>query len=180
MQKFKKILAIGSSLLLVAGFVSLGAGPASADPPVDNTNGTSYWEAVYPGSDCYKDNGSYGAVTDSGMTVTLTGSYDWVALIVKGGAVDNGDGPGNKVYNNPSSGTPYSPPLNTGGQQAAVSHWIVCVGTPPLTEITPVEPGVSSNDVCGIANDTLTVQTSMVGVVYTVTWNGDHTVATVT
>ncbi|MEO6942826.1 MAG: hypothetical protein ABI238_06265, partial [Terrimesophilobacter sp.] len=176
----KKLLAIGSALLLVAGFVSIGAGPANAEN-ADNTNNTSYWENVYPGSTCYKDDAKYGAVSSDGMTVTLSGSYDWTALIVKGGAVDYGQGPGNKVYGSPVSGTPYSPPLNAGNQQAAVSHWIVCVGNPPpLIKVTPVKPEVTSHDVCGVANDSLTVDSSMTGVVYTVSWNGDHSVATVT
>ena len=52
--------------------------------------------------------------------------------------------------------------------------------TPCLTTITPVKPNVTANDKCGTAFDTLTVDSSMVGVVYTVTWNDAHTVATVT
>ncbi len=47
-------------------------------------------------------------------------------------------------------------------------------------EITPVQPKTTSTDVCGTANDTLTVDSSMVGVTYTVTWNQAHTKATVT
>ena len=169
-MKFKKLLAIGSALLLVAGFVSLGAGSSSATAPVDNTNEITYWETQYPsGTTCFKDTDAapYGAVTDSGMTVTLAGSYDWVALIVKGGAVDYGDGPGNKVYSSPSSGTPYSPPLNNGGQQAAVSHWIVCINTtpPPVTTV----PGVTFTDVCGVANDGFTSVVDTASIDYTIT-----------
>lgn len=51
---------------------------------------------------------------------------------------------------------------------------------PCLTLVTPVTPKVSATDMCGIANDTLTVDSTQDFITYTVTWNSDHSEATVT
>lgn len=50
---------------------------------------------------------------------------------------------------------------------------------PCLIEVTPVKPGVTATDVCGTANDTLTVDTTQDHVAYTVTWNANRSAATV-
>lgn len=49
-----------------------------------------------------------------------------------------------------------------------------------LTNVTPVTPKVSATDVCGTANDTLTVDSTQAHVSYAVSWNADKSVATVT
>ena len=131
-MKSKKLLALGSALLLVAGFVSLGALPANAGNE-NNQNEIVYWQNLYGAATttCAKD--QFGSITtdSSGHSgVTLTGAHTWLSLIVNSGSVDYGQGPGNKVYPNPVAGTHYLPPLNNGGQQGAVSHWIVCWTTP--------------------------------------------------
>jgi hypothetical protein len=122
-----KFLAIASTLLMVAGLVSLGAGPASAGND-GNTNGIGYWADTY-GTTCIKYEAgvasTYGAVTDED-NVTLNSSATWQYLIVKGAAVDSGDGMGNAIYTLPKAGTPYPAPLTKSGQQAGVSHWILC------------------------------------------------------
>lgn len=51
---------------------------------------------------------------------------------------------------------------------------------PCLTKISPVKPKVSKIDVCMSAHDSLTVDSTQDHVKYTVTWNGDHSKATVT
>ncbi|HNP14891.1 MAG TPA: hypothetical protein PKI99_00310 [Terrimesophilobacter sp.] len=51
---------------------------------------------------------------------------------------------------------------------------------PCLTQVIPTEPDTTAHDVCGTANDTLTVDSTSKLVDYTVTWNKDHTEATVT
>lgn len=127
------------------------AGPAPVDtlpedennnsPPVENgqpdpTNSEEYWEQLL-GQECYKfeagESSPYGALTDDGNGVILNeNNYPLVTLIVKGGSVDNGDGPGNVVYYGAEAGVVYDAPLNNGGQQAGVSHWIVCF-SPPST-----------------------------------------------
>jgi len=177
-MKSKKLLAIGSALLLVTGFVSLTALPANAGSET-NQNETTYWENQYPGSTCYKDDGAYGSVTGEGSNfVTLTGDHDWVALIVNSGNVDTGNGPGNALYLNPSSGTPYASPLNNGGNQGAVSHWIVCIDTtpPPVTTV----PAATFTDLCGIANDAIVGGVDTASIDYTITDNRVDGVGTVT
>lgn len=121
-------------------------GPALEVAPqtTDNTNSPAYWEDLYGDhqASCYKyeADSQYGSVTNGGKAVTLS-TFDqswagdhWEVLIVKGGSVDNGDGPGNVVYEHPSAGVAYFAPLNAGERQSDVSHWIVCGGTTPAPE----------------------------------------------
>lgn len=137
-----KFLAIGSTLLLVAGLFTLGTSAASAGSS-GNPNSAEYWQNLYPNAvACYKyssDGGAHGTVTNGGKAVTLNTFQQswpgdrWEVLIVNGGAEDVGYGNGNKVYELPVAGTAYYPPLNGGGQQPNVSHWIVCKGQTPST-----------------------------------------------
>lgn len=95
----------------------------------DNTNNTPYWENQYPGTTCYKD--MYGTV--GANTVTLGAAPAgtvWAVLIVKSGSV----GDGNAIYVNPVVGTAYITPLNGGGNNGAVSHYIVCSKPAPVLE----------------------------------------------
>jgi hypothetical protein len=175
-----KFLAIASTLLMVAGLFSLGAGPATAGNE-GNTNEITDWMNYFPGTTCYKDDAKYGSVADNDMSVTLSGASAWRALIVKSGNVAGDFGNGNKVYENPISGTAYLPPLNNAGIQGEVSHWIVCVRqgtTPPATVAPPLKLDVTVTDLCAVDRDLLTVNTSTEGVKYTVSWN--QRVATVT
>lgn len=99
------------------------------------TNEPSYWEDYGPHDDavCYSHSGnsSHGSVTGGGKTVTLNAygadwpGDHWELLVVKGGSVSN------NVIVHPSAGVAYASPLNDGGQQSNVSHWIVCKGTTP-------------------------------------------------
>ena len=107
----KKLLAAGSALLLVAGLISLGAGPANADnlvgavgelqPWSEATNHADYWKDAGPhdGAQCFSfdanDEGvssnEYGSSVDK--TVTLNAfNQEWPGdhfelLVVKGGSV---------------------------------------------------------------------------------------------
>lgn len=105
-------------------------------PWSSDTNKTSYWENKYKQYDaaCYKHEGernSHGTITDGGKTVTLSAFQSswpgdgWVALIVKGGSESN------NVILKPIAGVAYASPLNNGGKQSDVSHWIVCKGAFP-------------------------------------------------
>ncbi|MBB5633192.1 hypothetical protein BKA04_001415 [Cryobacterium mesophilum] len=173
-MKSKKLLAIGSAMLLVAGFVSLGASPANADND-SNSNEVTYWQNQYPGSTCYKfnldDSSPYGAVTNDQKAVTLSGSSTWVALIVNGGS-------GDTVIAPPESGVAYYPPLNNGGQPPTISHWIVCINTtpPPVTTV----PAATFTDVCGIANDSYSAPADTASIDYSTTDNRVNGVGTVT
>ncbi|GAB3040109.1 hypothetical protein GCM10027052_21070 [Parafrigoribacterium mesophilum] len=123
-----KLLAIASTLLMVVGLVSLGAGPANAGIE-DNTNGVTYWQTLYNTS-CIKydvsDNSNYGAVTNDQKAVTLNTSATWQYLIVNAGSNDH-------VVTAPEANTPYYPPLNQGNQKPIISHWIICGMTPTPT-----------------------------------------------
>lgn len=108
------------SSLLFAGAVILLPSTVSAT----ESNQASYWETET--TTCVKYEGSQ----DGTGSVTLTESV--ALLIVKGGSVDTGNGPGNAVYVNPGPGS-YSTPVNNGGNIPTVSHWIVCTTIPPVT-----------------------------------------------
>jgi len=137
-------------------------GPVVTPNLVDNTNEASYWNDKFPHpAVCYKHNPgestAHGAITNGGTAVTLNtfnpawpGDH-WEALIVKGGSVDSGWGPGNAVYIHPSAGTPYFAPLNAGGQQSSVSHWIVCKGTTPETTEEASATVVVTAATCSVA-----------------------------
>ena len=60
-----------------------------------------------------------------------------ILKIVKGGNVSN------NVITHPQAGVAYASPVNAGGKQASVSHWIVCKGTTP-TPPPVVTPHVSA------------------------------------
>lgn len=49
-----------------------------------------------------------------------------------------------------------------------------------LIKVTPVTPKVTATDVCGTANDTLTIDSTQAHVAYAISWNADKTEATVT
>lgn len=141
------IVAMGIGVLFVAGATAAGATDVPSEQ--DKTNGVTYWEDLYgPGVTCYKDDATLGYV--DGYDVILNDA-GWTVLIVKGGSVDYGDGPGNMVYEEPGANTTgYIPPDNGGDQQAGVSHWIVCGPTPTDDEDDdsdePDEPGTV--DIC--------------------------------
>lgn len=121
----RKLVATLSVALVALLFTS----PTALATDSDNTNNVTYWQNYYGGGTvCYKDDSSKGTV--NGKTVTLKDG-GWTHLIVKGGSVDTGAGPGNVTYDNPKAGTAYAAPNNSGGQPADVSHWIVC-GPPPF------------------------------------------------
>ena len=169
-MKSKTLVAIGSALLLVAGVFTMGAGTASAT----DSNHVDYWQALYPNAvSCYKydgNGGAYGTVTNGGDAVTLNPFQQawpgnrWEVLIVKGGSVDTGNGPGNAVYPLPIAGTPYFAPLNHGGQQAGVSHWIVCTGQ------TSQQPKVATAAISFIAPTCDKDQKLVLGSVTNATW----------
>ena len=139
----ERMLIILAVVALFASLVTIYMPtPAQADSHTPNQAG--YWEDLYPeASECIK----YGATgsnqhgSSDGTAVTLNSGFEFVVLIVKGGSVDHGYGPGNAVYENPVAGTAYSAPANAGGQSAEVSHWIICVGEE--------EPDEASVDVGG-------------------------------
>lgn len=153
-KKRFKILA-GAALafsLIVAPVVANGAAaadmvgvvgtPQAATPEANNE---TYWEALYADhkADCYKVDGPYssshGTISDDKKTITLVpfnqawpGDH-WEALIIKAGDT-------NLVTRHPQAGVAYASPINAGGKQADVSHWIVCKGTTPAEEPDVVTP----------------------------------------
>ncbi|MCP2638052.1 hypothetical protein K0817_015975 [Microbacterium sp. HD4P20] len=109
------------------------------------TNKESYWEERYKefNAVCYShasDGGAHGGLSDGKKTVTLKPFQqgwpgdEWVVLVVKGGNEKI------NVIERPTAGVAYASPLNGGGQQADVSHWIVCKGDAP--EEDPTEPTI--------------------------------------
>lgn len=157
-MKTKSFVAIGSALLLIAGMFTLGAGAANAT----ESNQVGYWQALYPNAvSCYKydnDGGVHGIVTNGGDAVTLNPFQQswpgdrWEVLIVNGGSVDTGNGPGNAVYPLPTAGTPYFAPQNAGDQQAGVSHWIVCKGETPVQNDATASAPTTTDPTCDAAS----------------------------
>jgi len=109
------------------------------------TNNPSYWEDYGPHDDamCYKHEANDQGISSSdhgssdGKTVTLNTFQDswpgdhWELLIIKGGSEFN------NVIVHPEAGVAYASPNNAAGNQANVSHWIVCKGTTPPVVVTP-------------------------------------------
>ncbi|TAL14519.1 hypothetical protein EPN95_02910 [Patescibacteria group bacterium] len=127
----KRVLAGVVALVFTTGGIGLAAGAPAFASNIGNSNETPYWEAQYPGTDCFKDTG--GSIVGKDVVLTVT---DAVVLVVNGGSND-------QVYPNPVAGqTGYEAPLNNGGQIPDVSHWIYCspVTPPPPTHVTPVAP----------------------------------------
>ncbi|MFB7884687.1 hypothetical protein [Microbacterium sp. NPDC056057] len=159
--------ALVAAALVVAPLVTAGATAAEPvlkgevgvlQPWSSDTNKTSYWEKLYAAHKavCYKSEGntSHGKITDGGKTVTLK-PFDqswpgdhWELLVVKGGSVYN------NVIEHPQAGVAYASPVNDGGKQSDVSHWIVCKGTTPETPPKTVVPALdwdpATCDVAGV------------------------------
>ena len=139
------VVAVLSMLVLALG------GSAPAEAASDNPNDPAYWLALYPNAiACYKHTPgvatAHGRITTDGTQVRLAEFQPdwlgnrWEVLVVKGGSVDIGFGPGNAVYELPLSGVGYGAPANAGGNAPAVSHWIVCKGAGPDTSTTTAPP----------------------------------------
>ena len=130
----------------VAEIVAVPIGVFGATEPQisgpDGTNHEEFWEdrsgeGVHPDAICYKStsNTAHGSITDDGKTVTLNpygadwpgDHYEW--LVVKAG------NEWLNVIHHPSAGVAYGSPNNAAGNQANVSHWIVCKGITPDIEI---------------------------------------------
>ncbi|MDQ7878277.1 hypothetical protein Q9R08_09865 [Microbacterium sp. QXD-8] len=148
--------ALVAAALVVAPLVTAGASAedASAVWPADtvgvkgelvpwneDTNHTDYWKQKYPDAvSCYSSDGDtdHGRITGGGKTVTLNeyspswpGDH-WEVLVIKAGNLWN------SVIENPDAGVAYASPPNNSGQQASVSHWIVCKGKTTVPElVTP-------------------------------------------
>lgn len=130
----------------VAEIVAVPVGVFGAIEPQisgpDGTNHEEFWEdrsgeGVHPDAICYKSGGNtaHGSITDDGKSVTLNpygadwpgDHYEW--LVVKAG------NEWLNVIHHPSAGVAYGSPNNAAGNQANVSHWIVCKGITPDIEI---------------------------------------------
>jgi len=148
MRKLKAVAVLAVIAMLATVMLAVGA---SASDKI-NYNDPEYWETQteHP-STCYKHEGSSVHGVDNGDGSVTLNPYgdDWPGdhyelLIVKSGSVDNGFGPGNAKYDHPSAGVAYFGPLNAGGEQGAVSHWIVCKGETPSDTTTTSTPTTTS------------------------------------
>ncbi|QIG38592.1 hypothetical protein G5T42_03070 [Microbacterium sp. 4R-513] len=181
--------AVLAAALVVAPLVTGSASAAKDDSPAElkgtvgtlvewtpDSNHPEYWEALYAAHNatCYSSEGdtSHGSITDDGKTVTLN-AFDqswpgdhWELLVVKGGS------DWNNVIVHPVAGVAYASPENNGGQQSAVSHWIVCKGTTPEVQPTVVIPELDLTLPTCKAAGTLTLSEN---VTWTPTSNSDGT-----
>ena len=167
-----------------AGQVGVVGTPEDATP---QANSPKYWETRYAAhkAECYSAEGStsHGTVSADGKTVTLVpfnqswpGDH-WEVLVVKAGNT-------NYVTEHPQAGVAYASPINNGGQQAAVSHWIVCKGTTPETAPTKVTPTlewtVPSCTAAGVLTKSSNVEwASKLNADGTTTWTAKPLVGTV-
>ncbi|GAA3728877.1 hypothetical protein GCM10022239_02020 [Leifsonia bigeumensis] len=125
-MKSKKLLALGSALLLVAGFVSLGALPANADA---GTNDPANWVTL-TGETCFK----YEPVATPYVLPAPDEGRTYSKVIIKSGS----SGQGGVVDEN----TVYTTGLNTGASFTHasgknISHVILCtVPTPTPQDAT--------------------------------------------
>ncbi|WP_341994213.1 hypothetical protein MRBLWH7_002098 [Microbacterium sp. LWH7-1.2] len=169
--------ALVAVALVVAPLVTAGASAAepSASWPADtvgvkgelkawtsDTNHTDYWKQQYPDAiACYSSEAStdHGRITDGGKTVTLNeyspswpGDH-WEVLVIKAG------NDWNSVIENPQAGVAYASPPNSAGNQANVSHWIVCKGKTPEQPKDKVTVDKESTTDC-VKNVVVTVTTT--------------------
>jgi len=144
------VASFAAVALGLSGLVALATGAAAGN--ADNTNETAYWEAQFSAHSavCYKYNDSHapnahGRIvqdSDNKWSGVVLNTFNqawpgdhWEALIVNGGP--NGD----NVVQHPAAGTTYyTPGTNNQGKRYDVSHWIVCKGTTPSVQVTPVAP----------------------------------------
>ncbi len=142
MKSIKHLLAALTAAVAVTAVAHSAPVFASS---AGNPNDPAYWETqLGDGASCVKhnpgDTTADGVITDAGTSVTLNAG-NWALLVVNSGAAGP-DGNGNLVYNNPVAGFAYFGPLNSGGQQGNVSHWIVCSGPTapqPESKVTSTE-----------------------------------------
>lgn len=145
-MKIKAVSSAVVALVLASGGMLLGAAPASAATvgvvgtivaATPESNSPGWWtdEGEHP-SECYKHElgaNEHGSTTDGDLTVTLNAfNQDWPGdhwelLAIKAGNEVN-------VIQHPEAGVAYASPNNPAGNQATVSHWIVCKGTTPEPE----------------------------------------------
>lgn len=120
MRRFALLVTVVMAVLAVAA-------PAVAGPANEKakTNGTAYWEAMYPGLTCEKVEDGF---DDSGM---WTAPADYDLVVVKGG-------PAHEVYMDVAAGDVlYAPDNPNSGKLYGVSHVIMCNGDPS----GPSDPG---------------------------------------
>lgn len=161
---------VGSVSILSALLIGLLPVVAFAGPNDDNPNDTAYWLARYPNAvACYKHDGNHahGYLTDKGKAVVLN-NYQadwpgdrWEVLIVKSGNEQGNTGlNGQNVYELPESGKKYYGPLNNGGKQGEVSHWIICKGEIPATTTSTTQPSTTSTTQPSTTSTTVEVTTT--------------------
>jgi hypothetical protein len=161
--------ALVAAALVVAPLVTVGASAADEDWPAatvgakgelvsaDGMNQVEDWvDFTDHEATCYSGGGSHGTVTDNGLTVTLKPfdeNWDgdhWELLVIKAGNLWN------NVIVHPTAGVAYASPPNKAGNQAEVSHWIVCKGTTPEDEPEVITPTLSWTPPSCVAAGTLT------------------------
>ena len=167
----KSIRYLLTALVAAVAVTAVAQGAPALAGNEANPNETAYWENwLGAGATCVKHNPgdvtADGAVTNGGKAVTLSAS-SWALLVVNSGSTGP-TGNGNLGYSNPVAGTAYFGPLNGGGQQGNVSHWIVCGSpTPPPSDdiVVPTEPPTFVDPTCDDAAEAMFPATE--GVTYT-------------
>jgi len=178
--------ALVAAALVVAPLVTAGAiasphnGPdaAPSDSWSEDTNHVEYWEEKYAAheADCYKVDGAsssgHGTVSADKKSIRLN-EFDvagwpgdhWEVLVIKAGSV------GQTVVEHPIAGIAYASPINNGGQQATISHWIVCKGEYPSSE-EPERPEAPAPTVTITATTEFNCDTDVATVTTTTTSSG--------
>ncbi|MGX5772943.1 hypothetical protein ACWKWN_19570 [Microbacterium trichothecenolyticum] len=144
-RTFKALAAaLVAAALVAAPLVTAGASAEETQlqgevgklvPFTPESNDAGYWEnQTEHESKCYKvdapESSSHGTISADKKTITLKPYEEdwwgdhWELLVIKAGNTNN-------VINHPEAGVAYASPENGGGNQADVSHWIVCKGEYP-------------------------------------------------
>lgn len=174
-MKYLRILI--AALVATLGVTAIGHVSTASSSATTNPNDAAYWESrTGHESVCYKHdpptertphgklNGTRTAVVLNPYQQSWPGDH-WELLVVKSGSVDGGSGAGNAVFHHPQAGIEYFGPLNNGGQQGAVSHWIVCKGTGDQPEPTTVSWLATDGD-CSAPTGSLAVTYDSTKVTY--------------
>lgn len=174
----KSMRILIAATIAVLGATVIAQATAAEPVPDSNPNDAAYWalRTEHPAV-CYKHDppteaNPHGRLSDDGTSVILNpyqpswpGDH-WELLVVKSGSVDSGNGPGNAVYHHPVAGVAYAGPLNGGGEQGVVSHWIVCKGTTPDQPVPTAVVWIATNGDCDAPSGTLAISYDVTKVDY--------------
>jgi len=143
---FRRIASLAAAFAVAATLVFVGAVPATAAPPTDNTNSTAYWQTPGTSETCQKIDGTRGATWT--LPAAPAGSV-WTKVVIKAGSTGASvDAENNAYYSDATYHHPAGAPGTTWNSVASlpattfvhpsgkdISHVIYCSAPVPPTAV---------------------------------------------